>query len=148
MGGFTLAELLVVIGIIVLALAMAMPAFNYITGSRSNEAAINVISATLNAARTQALNDTTTDAVDYGVLFYRDPATERTMMALVKRADDSKFDPDPLDNYKGLDQPSGSPRCGSGLLAAGILSGHRPANAGQRASPAGTTSKPCHAGQP
>lgn len=53
--GFTLIEILVVIGIIVLLLTLAMPAFNFMTGARSEESALNLISSALVNARSEAI---------------------------------------------------------------------------------------------
>ncbi len=78
--GFTLTEILVVIGIIVLILAMAVPAFNFITGARSLEAAQNSVSAMLARARSQAIF--TGEPV--GVAIYDDAKTRRYTMALVQ----------------------------------------------------------------
>jgi type II secretory pathway pseudopilin PulG len=77
---FTVTELLVVIGIIVLVLALAVPAFNFLTGSRSTEAAMNTISAFLGRARTEAIGLQEIR----GVLFYIDPKTTNVAMVLVR----------------------------------------------------------------
>jgi len=45
--GFTLTEILIVIGLIVLVIALAVPAFNVMTGGRSVDAAMNTLSAVL-----------------------------------------------------------------------------------------------------
>ena len=79
-GGFTLAEMLVVIGIILLVLAIAVPAFTAIIGSRSKEAAQNLIAASLVRARTEAIRRGT----PCGVLFYVDPDTQQSALALVQ----------------------------------------------------------------
>jgi type II secretory pathway pseudopilin PulG len=79
-GGFSLTEVLIVIALIVLILAMALPAFNFITGGRSVEAATNQISAMLSRARTEAIGLQEIR----GVMFYIDPVTNRQMMTLVK----------------------------------------------------------------
>lgn len=79
---FTLVEILIVISLIVLILAMAMPAFNFITGGRSEDAATNQISAMLARARTEAVGL----QEKRGVMFYLDPATDREMMVIVKEA--------------------------------------------------------------
>jgi prepilin-type N-terminal cleavage/methylation domain-containing protein len=78
--GFTLTEILVVVGIIVLILAMAVPAFNFITGSRSLEAAQNNVSAMLGRARAQAIYT----GQSVGVAIYDDAQTRRYTMALVQ----------------------------------------------------------------
>jgi prepilin-type N-terminal cleavage/methylation domain-containing protein len=102
-GGFTLTEILIVIGIIVLILAMAVPAFNYITGTRSQEAATNIIAAMLSRARTEAINyqrNNENSRAYVGVFFFVDPADNRTKLVLVAREVGSGEDPDPYDNYK------------------------------------------------
>lgn len=75
---FSLAELLIVIGIIVLVLAMAVPAFNALTGSRSIESATNAISASLSRARLAAIQA----QQPRGLVFYRDANNDRIAMAL------------------------------------------------------------------
>lgn len=77
---FTLIELLVVMGIIVLLLALALPAFRFITGSRSAEAAGNQLGAALSIARAQAIGIQETR----GVAIYRDPNNDRSVAALVE----------------------------------------------------------------
>ena len=80
--GFTLIEVLVVMTIIILIVASAVPAFRFITGSRSVESAQNVIAAMVGRARSQALADN-----DHrGVFFFVDPINDRTTMALVQQA--------------------------------------------------------------
>lgn len=79
-GGFTLTELLIVIGLIVLVIALAVPAFNAMTGGRSVDAAMNQLSAMLGRARMQAIGL----QEPHGLLFYRDPATERVAARLVR----------------------------------------------------------------
>src|SRR2546423_457500 len=74
--GFTLTEILIVI---VLIIALAVPAFNLITGSRSVDAGENLVSAMLSRARAMALNNNQT----VGVAFFRDFRNERTAMAIV-----------------------------------------------------------------
>src|SRR5205085_6804369 len=77
--GFTLTEILIVIGIIVLMLAMAVPALNFIRGSRSIDGAENQISALLGRARSRAIGVQELT----GVFFFRDPNTDRDMAAIV-----------------------------------------------------------------
>lgn len=77
--GFSLAELLVVIALIVLILALALPAFNFITGSRSIDGATNVVSAFIGRARAEALDRGRVT----GLMFYIDPASQRRGMILV-----------------------------------------------------------------
>jgi prepilin-type N-terminal cleavage/methylation domain-containing protein len=102
---FTLTELLVVIGIIVLMLTLALPTLSLLSGSRSINGAQNQISAALAVARTGAMglaqgsgtpggvsNQTVnnfTETVE-GVFFYVDPVSGRRMMQLVQDR------PDPL----------------------------------------------------
>lgn len=77
---FSLTEILIVIALIVLMLALALPAFNFITGGRSIDGAMNGVSAFLSRARTEAVGVQEMR----GVMFYLDPKTEREMMVLVK----------------------------------------------------------------
>jgi type II secretory pathway pseudopilin PulG len=79
---FTLTEILIILGIVVLMLAMAIPAFNFITGGRSVEGATNQVSAFLARARSDAIGLQEVR----GVMFYLDPVTERPMLAEVKLA--------------------------------------------------------------
>jgi prepilin-type N-terminal cleavage/methylation domain-containing protein len=79
--GYTLTEILVVIGIMVLVLGMATVAFSVLTGSRSAEAAENQLSATLGRARNLALASSTPT----GVLVAYDPAEDRSTAILVQR---------------------------------------------------------------
>ncbi len=98
---FSLTEVLIVIALIVLILAMALPAFNFITGGRSVDAATNQISAFLSRARTEALG-----LQEYrGVLFYIDPATNQEMMTLVKESP-AKTSPFIASPSKTVDQVS------------------------------------------
>lgn len=83
---FTLTELLVVIGLIVLLLALAVPAFNAITGGRSIDASANQISAFLGRARMEAIGLQETR----GVMFFIDPRNKRPTMAIVRASTDSK----------------------------------------------------------
>src|SRR5256885_9106796 len=78
---FSLTEILIVIALIVLMLALALPAFNFITGGKSIDGAMNQISAFLSRARTEAVGLQEVR----GVMFYVDPKTERQMMVLVKQ---------------------------------------------------------------
>src|SRR5262245_41682383 len=87
--GFSLTEVLIVIALIVLMLALALPAFNFITGGRSVDGAMNQISAFLTRARTEAVGLQEVR----GVIFYIDPKTERQMMALVKQAEEPSPNP-------------------------------------------------------
>ena len=76
---FTLTEILIVIALIVLIIALAVPAFSYITGSRSVDAGENLVSAMLSRARSQAMQSNRVA----GVAFFRDTVKDRTAMALV-----------------------------------------------------------------
>jgi prepilin-type N-terminal cleavage/methylation domain-containing protein len=78
--GFTLAELLIVIALIVLLVAMAVPAFNFITGSRSVDGAQNQIAAFLGRARSEAIGLQEVR----GVFFFLDTRTDRVNMTLVR----------------------------------------------------------------
>jgi prepilin-type N-terminal cleavage/methylation domain-containing protein len=77
--GFTLNELLIVMGLIVIILAIALPAFNLISGNRSVESAENQISAYLAVARSEA----TGLQEPRGVMMFTDPATGRVTMLQV-----------------------------------------------------------------
>ena len=80
---FTLTELLIVIGLIVLVIALAVPAFKAMSGGRSIDAAQNQLAAVLGAARSEAIGLQKVR----GVFFFVDPATERVNAALVREAD-------------------------------------------------------------
>jgi type II secretory pathway pseudopilin PulG len=67
--GFTLTEILIVIGLIVLILLLAMPALNLMTGSRSIEGAQNQLSSFIGRSRQMALGL----QEPRGVMFYRLP---------------------------------------------------------------------------
>jgi type II secretory pathway pseudopilin PulG len=77
---FTLTELLVVISIIVLLLALAVPVFNIFRSGRSVDAAENIVSAMLQRTRARAigLQDRR------GLFSYTDPATGNVSMVIVK----------------------------------------------------------------
>ena len=70
---FTLTELLIVMGVIILAVTLAIPAIRALTGSRSEQAAQNTLSAFLARARTDAIGLQKVQ----GVLFFLDPANNR-----------------------------------------------------------------------
>ena len=95
---FTLVELLIVLAIIGVVVALGIPLFGVLTGAKSVEAGRNIVAATVAQARTVAVNE----GKYAGILFYVDPATERTAMALVIVTDpaSSLEDPDPYDKYK------------------------------------------------
>ena len=80
---FTMTELLIVIGLIVLVIAIAVPAFRAMTGGRSVDAAQNQLAAVLGVARAEAIGLQKVR----GVFFFIDPATERVNVALVQEAD-------------------------------------------------------------
>jgi prepilin-type N-terminal cleavage/methylation domain-containing protein len=81
--GFTLTEILIVIGIIVLLLAIAVPTMRVLTGGRSIDGAENQISAFVGRARGEAIGL----QEERGVMFYYDPDTEKTMLAQVRVTD-------------------------------------------------------------
>src|SRR4051812_37942437 len=70
---FTLTEILIVIGIIVLLLAMAVPAMRVLTGGRSIDGAENQLSAFLGRARGEAI----ALQEERGVMFFVDPVSDR-----------------------------------------------------------------------
>jgi type II secretory pathway pseudopilin PulG len=81
-GGFTMTEILIVIGIIVLLLGMAVPAFNAMRGSRSTEAAENQLNAMMARARTEAIGYQRTS----GLFFFIDPRNpDRVSCAAVRQ---------------------------------------------------------------
>jgi Tfp pilus assembly protein FimT len=77
---FTLTEMLVVIGIIILVALSAVPSFNYLTGSRSLEAAQNAVAAALSRARQQALYE----GKPTGLAIWLDATTGRYTLGLVQ----------------------------------------------------------------
>jgi type II secretory pathway pseudopilin PulG len=78
--GFSLTEILIVIGLIVLMLALAVPTFNFLTGNRSVEGAQNTIGALIGRARVEAIGLQETR----GVFFFIDRASGRVAAALVR----------------------------------------------------------------
>src|SRR4051812_21192560 len=80
---FTLTEIMIVISIIVLLIAIAIPAFNLISGGRSIEGATNQVSALLGRARAQAIGV----QKKTGVMFYIDAVSQRRMLAIVTETD-------------------------------------------------------------
>ncbi|QOV91772.1 hypothetical protein [Humisphaera borealis] len=78
--GFTLNELLVVIALAVLILALALPAFNAITGSRTLESAENQISSYLASTRAQAIGL----QEPRGVVLFTDAGTGRVTLVQVQ----------------------------------------------------------------
>jgi Tfp pilus assembly protein FimT len=88
-----MAELLVVIGIMVLIVTLAIPAFSVITGNRSIDATQNQLQAIIGRARQEALG-----LQDYrGVLLFTDPNTGRICAVQV-------FYPTPGSTVLGLSQ--------------------------------------------
>ena len=77
--GFTLIEMMVVITIIVLAMTLAVPAIRSLTGSRSQEAAQNVLTTALGAARAEAMAMQRVE----GIMFFLDTSSDRIMCAEV-----------------------------------------------------------------
>jgi len=78
--GFTLTEMLVVIGIIILIVAMAIPAIRSLTGTRSIDAGFNTLSALVTQAREEAVGLQTV----HGVLFYLDTRSDLVEAAIVQ----------------------------------------------------------------
>jgi len=89
---FTLTELLIVIGLIVLVIALAVPAFKAMTGGRSIDAAQNQLAAVLGAARAEAIGLQKVR----GVFFYTDPATLRVNAAIVQEVGFTPTKPPPI----------------------------------------------------
>ena len=79
---FTLFELLVVVGIIILLMILTVPSFATLVKSNNYTAAVNQLSGTLEAARERAIARNTETAV--AVLF--DLETERTSLHILDRA--------------------------------------------------------------
>lgn len=77
---FTLTELLVVLGIIILIAIAAVPSFNYITGSRSIEAAQNAVAAALSRARQSAIYQ----GQPIGLAIWKDTTTGLYTLGLVQ----------------------------------------------------------------
>lgn len=73
-------EMVVVIGIIVLIIAMAVPAIRSLTGTRSVDAGYNTISALVTRAREEAVGLQTV----HGVLFYLDTRSDRVEAVIVQ----------------------------------------------------------------
>lgn len=80
--GFTLTELLVVISIIVLLLALAVPALKVLGGGRDIASGENQIAAILGRGRAQAIADRTVA----GVMFFLDPKDSRVKAAIVEES--------------------------------------------------------------
>lgn len=77
---FTLTELLVVIGLVILLITIAIPTFSVLRGNNSIENAINVVSASLTRARSEAIGLQR----PFGIAFYREQASGRYAMGLVE----------------------------------------------------------------
>src|SRR3954447_5437773 len=103
--GFTLTELLVVIGLIVLLVTLAIPTFGLITGGKSIDAAENQASAFLGQIRQDAL----ALQEPRGALIIQVPDTGRMAMIEVYY-DNPGNEPQRREIYPGTDQyllPSG-----------------------------------------
>jgi prepilin-type N-terminal cleavage/methylation domain-containing protein len=77
--GFTLVEMLVVMGIIVLAITLAIPTIRYLTGSKSQQGAENTMAAMLARTRSDAIGL----QQPQGVLFLLDQASGRVELVEV-----------------------------------------------------------------
>ncbi len=77
---FTLVEMLIVMGIIVIVILLAIPAIQSITGTRSVGAAQNTLSALITRAREEAVGL----QEPRGIMFYIDPASDRVCAAIVR----------------------------------------------------------------
>lgn len=87
--GFTLIEMTIVIAIIVLAMTLAIPAIRSLTGSRSQEAAQNVLTTALGSARSRAMAMQKVT----GILFYIDGGSDRVSCAMVEETPAAITDP-------------------------------------------------------
>jgi len=98
--GFTLPELLVVMGIIIIFIALAIPALNVMNGSRSIAAGENNLSAVLVRAREEAIGLQQIR----GLVFTLDPGSDRVVATLVQSTDapPAPFTP-PVANMVWLD---------------------------------------------
>jgi prepilin-type N-terminal cleavage/methylation domain-containing protein len=79
--GYTLTEILVVIGIMVLVLGMATASFNMLTGKGSEQATENQLAATFARARNIAL----AESKPTGVVVAYDPADDRATAWIIQR---------------------------------------------------------------
>ncbi len=106
--GFTLAELLVVIVIIILGASMLLPAAKSILESNSYSSAINLVSTTLANARAQAIRT----GLPTGVVFLFDTETEICTMQVVEvqsrqgGALTQFVSPDPRQSYAQVFRPA------------------------------------------
>lgn len=87
--GFTLIEMLVVMGIIILAVTLAIPTIRALTGSKSQSVAQNTVAAFLARTRAEAIGLQQPE----GLLFYIDPATARVGVAQVEVTPTQTGDP-------------------------------------------------------
>src|SRR5687768_4420213 len=101
--GYTLTEILVVIGLIVLLIAVAVPVLSALTGNRSTEAAENQVAAMVGQARAQAI----ALQKNIGVAFFVDPASQRYTMALVGQQPGEQW-VERLPDYDFVALPSGT----------------------------------------
>ena len=95
---FTLIEMLVVIVIIVLALTLAIPAIRSLTGSRSQEAAQNVITTALGSVRAEAM---ALQRVE-GIMFFLDTSSDRIMCVAVMETSQQPTDKSDVPLYLDL----------------------------------------------
>lgn len=102
--GYTLTELIVVLGLIALLMAAAVPLFSYLSGNRDIDAAQNIVSSYLARAHEEAM----TQQDGRGVIFYEEPQTGRIAMSMVYY-DDPYGQPTQLDLFPG-EEPVVLPR--------------------------------------
>src|SRR3954467_9565312 len=95
---FTLIEMLVVIGIIVVVALLTLPVLNVLQGNRSSDAAQNQIQALLNEGRMNAIGLQR----DGGIMFYIDPSTQRVHTVLVQATDSQLNDQPGVEVYLDL----------------------------------------------
>jgi prepilin-type N-terminal cleavage/methylation domain-containing protein len=135
---FTLTELLVVMGVIVLMIAMAVPLFNVFSASHSIEGAQNMVSAMLQRARARAI----AMQERRGVFFFEDQATKKTGMLLV-RIDDPVALPNPNANVLELDDNDEEIQLlPNGIGAAFMLGAAPTTSGGAKANTNNTTYRP------
>jgi len=137
---FTLTELLVVIGVIVLMIAMAVPLFNVFSASHSIEGGQNMVSAMLQRARARAI----ATQERRGVFFFEDQSTKKTGMLLV-RIDDPASGPAANPNAYVLELDDNDEEVQllpNGVGAAFMLGAKPTAGGGATANTNNTTYKP------
>ena len=148
-GGFTLIEIMIAAGIIVLMISMALPVFRAITGSRSEEGTTNLIAAQLGRARA--------DAVGLhrpaGVAFVYNAAKQTTYMAEVQFRDCQYWSPGVpyvRGNYvKVAATPAvGSPAIDYFYLALGASTGSPPPSPSPPSTPPSNGIWQCISGPP